>query len=76
MVVILEWYVSATNSQYRRTIEGVIDLETQSNGPDGSIELETKEIKSIVLDLGDDWGITVFTDNGVKIEPTTNQTGE
>ena len=76
MVVILEWYISATDSQYRRVIEDVIDFETQSNGPDGSIEFKTKEIKSMVLDLGDDWGITIFTDNGVQIEPTTNQIGE
>ena len=74
MVVQLEWYVSATDTSYVRTIEDVIDIEVQLTGPDCSVEIETKTKEStIIMDLGDDCDVTVFTDNGVQIEQTTKE---
>lgn len=71
MVIVIDEYVDATNETRQRTIENVVDVQTSCNGPEGSISFIQANGNIENMDIGDDFKVTRYTDNGVLLEPTT-----
>ncbi len=71
MIIVIDEYIETTNERIQTTIENVVDVRTSCNGPEGSISFIQANGNIENMDIGDDFKVTRYTDNGVLLEPTT-----
>ena len=74
MIIVIDEYIDATNETRQRTIENVIDIQTTCNGPEGSISFTQTNGNKEEMDIGDDFTVTRFTDNGTPLNTESTPT--